>query len=968
MKKPVKQRQISPVNPDLLRAIELQEQGLVGDAEALFKACLETNPNDALALYSLGVIFLNRHDIDAALSVMDCGIKAAPRYSPMWFGHAMVLTSAGRREEALASYQQAIAIDPANTTAMINCGVLLRELQRHKESLVLFNSILEINPNDETALSNCAVMLSEYSATQESILMYERLLAVNPNFEYALGRLVYQRLKCCDWRDYERNTALITQAIRAGQAACPPLSLMMISDQAADQQICSQIHAKHYQPSKVEPLWRGECYQHDRIRIAYVSPDLREHPVGHLMAGVLELHDKTRFETIAISLGADDQSRLRARMVKAFDHFIDARLMGSRQIAELMRSMEVDIAVDLAGISADARPDVFAYRPAPIQVNYLGFPGTSGADHMDYILADRHVIPPEHQRYYNEKVVYLPDSYLPTDASVKISDRTPTRAECGLPETGFVFCSFSHDNKISPGMFDVWMRLLQQVPGSVLWLMSRKDEAVQNLRKEAQARGVSPDRLIFAGRVPLVEDHLARYRQADLFIDTFPYNAHTTAADALMAGLPVVTCMGNAFPSRVAGSLLHSIGLSELITDSLEDYEALALGLASNPERLCEIKAKLLVNRTAAPLFDTKLFCRNLESILVKINNSSPVSSVDFGIESVASTIDESGTHLPMNATGQVAAECPDLMLPQPEMIIRYSALPLQAGGFVVVGMFTPSHGAMAARLVESLQGKGLSYLIFEVPAIHSSISPSGTNDLRYTKANFIHHVLKLLRCPVLYVDVDVVFRKYPRLIDELVANSNDFAVLNWLALDRNDSYVPLAEIDISIPEELNGKIYRYSHQISLKSEDQLICSGAVQFWANTEPAKTLLHEWQEAVRANPGAQDDHCLDFAYNNFKKNNKFELRAAWLPKPYARYAWWIFDEPVIDHPQFPNRTVAWREISDQSGRQRVYVDRLVPKYLVAEIGSNSILDVRTGGIYKQIGDELSYIGNIEKKLWI
>jgi protein O-GlcNAc transferase len=235
---------------------------------------------------------------------------------------------------------------------------------------------------------------------------------------------------------------------------------------------------------------------------------------------------------------------------------------------------------------------------------------------MDVILADRHVIPPEHQQYYNEQVVYLPDSYLPTDTSIKISERTPTRAECALPETGFVFCSFSQDYKISPAMFDVWMRLLQQVPGSVLWLMSRKDQAAQNLRKEAQARGVDPDRLIFAGRLPLVEDHLARYRQADLFIDTYPYNAHTTAADALMAGLPVITCMGNAFPSRVAGSLLHAVGMPELITQSLTEYENLAMDLASDPSRLSSLRSHLARNRHTYDLFDTERFCKKFESAL----------------------------------------------------------------------------------------------------------------------------------------------------------------------------------------------------------------------------------------------------------------------------------------------------------------------------------------------------------------
>jgi predicted O-linked N-acetylglucosamine transferase (SPINDLY family) len=301
-------------------------------------------------------------------------------------------------------------------------------------------------------------------------------------------------------------------------------------------------------------------------------------------------------------------------MLKAFDQFIDARNMNAAQIAKKMREMEIDIAVDLGGYTSDTRIDIFSYRPAPVQVNYLGYPGTLGTSYFDYILADRHIIPPEQQQYYNERVVYMPDTYLPTDNSVQISPRTPSRSECGLPEVGVVFCSFSHDYKISPPVFDIWMRLLSKVPGSVLWLMSRGELAQRNLRKEAQARGVDPSRLVFAGRVPLVEDHLARYRQADIFLDTHPYNAHTTAADALMAGLPVVTYMGNSFPSRVAGSLLHAIGVPELATHSLQDYEALSLRLALEPERLAELKAKIAANDASHPFLDTTGFCFHLEA------------------------------------------------------------------------------------------------------------------------------------------------------------------------------------------------------------------------------------------------------------------------------------------------------------------------------------------------------------------
>jgi predicted O-linked N-acetylglucosamine transferase (SPINDLY family) len=364
-------------------------------------------------------------------------------------------------------------------------------------------------------------------------------------------------------------------------------------------------------------LWNGEIYRHDRIRLAYLSPDLREHPVGHLIAGVLEHHDKSRFETIALSLGVDDGSRLRARMLKAFDHFYDAKTAPSTQIAKLIRDLEVDIVVDLAGFTADSRPDVLAQRPAPIQVNFLGYAGSMGVDYMDYLIADRNVIPREHWPYYNEKIVYLPDAYLPTDSSVEIPEELPPRGQYGLPENGLVFCAFCHDYKITPYVFAIWMRLLARNPGSVLWLMSRSAISQKNLCAEAQARGVDPARLIFATRVPRVEDHLARYRLADLFLDTFPYNAHTTAADALMAGLPVVTCMGSAFHSRVAGSLLHTAGLPELATHSLEDYEALIMALAAQPEHVARLKRKLSETREDSALFNTGGYCRNLEAVYI---------------------------------------------------------------------------------------------------------------------------------------------------------------------------------------------------------------------------------------------------------------------------------------------------------------------------------------------------------------
>ena len=603
----------------LIQGIELQNQGRIDQAQRIFELYLDHHPGDPAALYSLAVILLKRPEPAKARALLDRAVQLAPHFAPLWFAHGTALQGAGEREAALLSLDRALAIQPDYTEVLINSGVLLRELLRHAEALQRFQRVLEIKPQHETALANCAVLLTDFKRSEEATAMFERLLAINPDYDYGLGMLCYERLHRCDWTDFDASADAILAGVREGRRSSKSLAVMALSDAAADHQTCARTFSAHRYPPSAQPLWRGERYRHDRIRIAYVSPDLREHPVGHLMAGIFERHDKRRFETIAISLGIDDGSRLRSRMLASFDHFIDARLMGSRQIASKMREMEVDIAIDLAGYTADSRSEIFAERPAPAQVNYLGYPGTLGNGYMDYIVADRHVIPPEHQGFYDERVVYLPDNYLPAASGVQIAERTPSRTECGLPESGLVFCSFNHDYKISPHIFAAWMRILAATPGSVLWLMSRGAASQRNLRAAAQAQGVAPERLVFAQRVPRVEDHLARYRQADLFLDTHPYNAHTTAADALLAGLPVLTYSGNAFPARVAGSLLHAAGLPDLVTHSLADYEALALRLAQQPALLADCKARLAAQRERCALLDADGFTRNLEAIYTAI-------------------------------------------------------------------------------------------------------------------------------------------------------------------------------------------------------------------------------------------------------------------------------------------------------------------------------------------------------------
>jgi predicted O-linked N-acetylglucosamine transferase (SPINDLY family) len=467
------------------------------------------------------------------------------------------------------------------------------EQKRYAESLVAFNNVLNKQPTHSQALNNAATLLSILSQHADSARLYAQLVQHHPNFDYALGALSHARLHCCDWTEFEKLRSRLFEGVRAGNRVCRQLPFLAISDSPADQLNCARIVSQHCYPKSTTSLWQGERYNHPKLRIGYISPDFREHPVGHLLAGVFEHHRKEEMEYYAFSLGVDDGSSLRKRFIAAVDHFVEVRGKTSLEIAQIIRDAEIDVLIDLAGPTMDAQPDIFAYRPAPVQMIYLGYPGTSGAGYMDYIIADQNVIPLEDQKFYTEKVLYVPGCYLPTDPKLVISERTPTREEMRLPAEGFVFCSFNHDYKINPPMFDVWMRILKRVPGSVLWLMKLHNTAEENLRKEAEKRGVDGSRLIFAVRVPSVSDHLARYRLAGLFLDTTPYNAHSTATDALRAGVPVLTLEGRSFQSRVATSVLRTVGLPELVMPTLDAYEDDAVRLAHDPAAAISLRDRV---------------------------------------------------------------------------------------------------------------------------------------------------------------------------------------------------------------------------------------------------------------------------------------------------------------------------------------------------------------------------------------
>lgn len=581
----------------------------IGRAIAVDPAAPEPHSN-------LGLTLLQLRRPEEALASVERSLKLKPDVPAALNNRGNALLALNRPLEALADYDRAIAVQSNFILAHNNRGNTLRALGRPEEALLAYASALQFMPNYPDALNNRGRTLYELKRYDEAAQSFARLIAVAPQQPYASGMLFASRLDHCDWTNYEASSSAIVAAIERGERADVPFALFSHALSLKAQLDCARLFVAAEYPGNVAPLIVKPAERHERIRLAYVSADFHEHATAYLMAELLETHDRDRFEVTGISYGPDNASAMRTRLKAAFDHFVDSRDMSDRAVAELMRDRGIDIAIDLKGYTAGNRVGIFAYRGAPLQVAYLGFPATTGAPFIDYLIADRHVVPSEMEASYSEKIVRLPDSYQVNDRQRRIADSAPSRADAGLPEQGFVFCSFNNSYKIRPAAFDVWMKLLRTVEGSVLWLLDDNAAAVARLKAEAEARGISSSRLVFAPRVPL-DQHLARHRLADLFLDTFPVNAHTTASDALWAGLPLVTLQGETFTSRVASSVLAAVGLSELVTRSWADYEALALKLAHDPAALARLKAHLQSVRLTAPLFDTDRFRCNLESAYI---------------------------------------------------------------------------------------------------------------------------------------------------------------------------------------------------------------------------------------------------------------------------------------------------------------------------------------------------------------
>ncbi|WP_109143522.1 tetratricopeptide repeat protein [Bradyrhizobium sp. SUTN9-2] len=591
------------------------QRGHFADAEPLLKKAARVDPGNPDVLFNYANVLRALDKPDDALVWLAKVIALAPNFADAHLNRGAILIARQQVRDAIAEFDRAIAIAPSSA-AFANRGSALQQLGRLEEARDSYARAIELAPADPQNHFALSEVLGQLGRDDEAIVALERTVALDKTFPFALSNLVACKRKRADWSSFEREQATMEDAAEAG-VPVDPFTFFHVSSSPARQLTCAKAYVAKVTPDggAARP---GTPRPASRLRVAYMSADFRSHATAYLMAGIFEAHDRERFDVTAISHGPDDDSQMRNRLRAAFERFEDVSDLADEDVVKLIGQLGIEVLVDLGGFTAGARPKIIARRPAPIQVSYLGFPGTMGAPYVDYLMADRIVIPEAEQPYYAEKVIYLSNSYQATDAKRPLPSNPPSRSQLGLADDAFVYCAFNRSPKITPPLFGVWMRLLDKTPGSVLWLLDGDPVATENLKREAVARGIAAERIVFAPHVP-ADEHLARHQVADLFLDTLPYNAHTGASDALWAGLPVLTCLGTTFAGRVAASLLNAVGLPELVTRSLEEYEALALRIAHDSELRVALRSKLAARRTTWPLFDTVRMTRDIEKAFDEI-------------------------------------------------------------------------------------------------------------------------------------------------------------------------------------------------------------------------------------------------------------------------------------------------------------------------------------------------------------
>lgn len=558
-----------------------------------------------------------RGDLHAAVSGYHQILGNEPNHLGALTNLAMAYHILHRPNEALATMRRALTINPRHVEALNGLGVILSAQKYFSEAADAYRACVSLDPNHDFAWHNLGLSYSRFDEMEQAVSAFERALTIAPNRADTLTQLIFHKLQICDWTaTLDHAIGRLRTMIAGDTGEIDPYLMIFICQTPAELLKVARNHSRRAQAAASSlPIPLVTVPPHppsQKLRIGYLSADFHTHATSVLAAQLFEAHDRNRFQIYGYSMGPDDFSPVRQRLITAFDHFVDVHLMADEEIFQRIRQDDIHILVDLKGYTRDARPRVLALRPAPVQINYLGFPGTMGAAFMDYIVADTVVLPPEHEPFFDEKPIHMPNGYQVNDANRPISQDPITRRSVGLPEEGMVFCCFNQTSKITPEFLQIWLRLLKRVPGSVLWLMAFHPHAIGRLRHWADVAKVDPQRLIFAPRLPLAH-HLARYRLADLFLDTLPCGAHTTASDALWGGCPVLTCLGTTFSGRVAASLLINLGLPELVTTTPADYERLALTLALDPQKRQHLRNRLHQLTPKSPVFDGNTFTRHLE-------------------------------------------------------------------------------------------------------------------------------------------------------------------------------------------------------------------------------------------------------------------------------------------------------------------------------------------------------------------
>ena len=600
-------------------ALALINKRHFNDAKKIFSEILKNEPNNFAAYNNLGNIYFILGNLDSALQNYDNAIKLKKDFADAFNNKGNVLIKLNKKKDAIESYQKAIQFNKAHFQAYYNLGAALKEQKKYELAVENYKKAKKLKPDYLEVYIGLGNLYLEIKNNNLALECFEDAIKIKPNHNFLLGNILHTKLKLCMWDDIDKNIKDLEEQVLRLNKISLPFPLLTFNNSLKLQKICSQIWSQHQvlnYKKILGPISKKETNK--KIKIGYYSADFHDHATSNLMVNLFELHDRSKFEIVGFYFGPESQHEMHKRVSNAFDQFINVKLKTDREIAELSRELNIDIAIDLMGFVKNNRFKIFIEKCAPIQVNYLGYPGTMGTDYIDYIIADEILIPKESREYYSEKIVYLPNSYQPNDLKKKISEKTFKREEVGLPKNNFVFCSFNQSSKVLPKIFDIWMRILKKVDGSVLWLLESNNKTCKNLKDHANKRGIDPGRLIFADRLP-IEKHLARHKAADLFIDTFPCNAHTTCSDALWAGLPVLTLQGETFASRVASSLLNAVGLKELITKNSYEYEQKAVELGKDLSKVISLKKKLDSNKLTKPLFNTKLFTSHIEQAYLEM-------------------------------------------------------------------------------------------------------------------------------------------------------------------------------------------------------------------------------------------------------------------------------------------------------------------------------------------------------------